>query len=411
MATHRFIQIHSLTSYPAALLNRDDAGLAKRIPFGGATRTRISSQCLKRHWRTFNGDDAISQVQPENMSNRSRHIFDDLIFDKLVKRGKDPEAARIATKALAAVMLGKRPDKGENDEDGKSAKRKGADDILMTPQVTVFGPAEVEFMLNEALRLCELAESKPDEFKAKVNGKEAARAALAREIKGKREENLRELALNAGLDAAMFGRMVTGDILARVDAALHVAHAFTVHGEQAESDYFSAVDDLRQEGPEAELGAGHINSSELTSGLYYGYVAIDVPGLVGNLGDDRKLAAEVVRRMVHLIATVSPGAKLGSTAPHAYAHLMLAEAASAQPRTLANAFLTPVRIAPDVIANAYDALAAHLGELDGCYGRTARNAIALGAGSRLAPVLNDNERAPSLAELARWVAARVEETE
>src|SRR5262249_27977986 len=50
-AMSRFVQIHSLTSYPAALLNPDDAGLAKRMPYGGASRIRISSQCLKRHWR------------------------------------------------------------------------------------------------------------------------------------------------------------------------------------------------------------------------------------------------------------------------------------------------------------------------------------------------------------------------
>ena len=30
----RFLQIHFLTSYPATLLNRDDSGLAKRLPFG-----------------------------------------------------------------------------------------------------------------------------------------------------------------------------------------------------------------------------------------------------------------------------------------------------------------------------------------------------------------------------------------
>ena len=51
MPDPRFLQIHTLHSYPAALLNRDDSGLAKRMPFGGAVRTRISSQCLKRHWR------------------------------------------------------------------------------------------------------------------------------------------------------------------------------------------------------------------------------------------------------------------------------------------------------------------------------------------------------------------------
>ena len=41
MTSPRFVQIHFLTSYPAALLNRDDAGLAKRLPFGGVTRTLL----------------------------------------------------------------------------------------------------------------------------------------------------------------------------------------------------------------------------------------------------------------------------------------------------------------------------------------------------------------------------------
>lgn len=53
----RFLQFHTLTSYPAVLLNRDDAGFAKQLPFGSALRTRISSQCLKAalediRWRT-----------------------------------------------------------------------------------------------------------------------------------------------------------------------------------------------------------------------------------------------------------------------------------------------------------------------------------------------------------------------
>ena len=32
MTLPRFLQIHTLHNYPAALLNRDDAGLAKRLP-------------------------------------------------------------------------------------------------------------------------------------------------------------------------------------------------------------------------------------------------------------------------------------------------------------------------------------------------------------------------------------------
>ena len=57
MSLPRFLQVHTLTSYPAVLLNRDDAGLAKRLPYGGSVRTRVSSQCLKRHWRTVRGDE------------------------------------------------------------------------------------------------------------------------------------------------------------------------------------------------------------------------------------------------------------------------------------------------------------------------------------------------------------------
>ena len=59
MPTPRFLQIHTLHSYPAALLNRDDSGLAKRLSFGGSVRTRVSSQCLKRHWRTADDEFAL----------------------------------------------------------------------------------------------------------------------------------------------------------------------------------------------------------------------------------------------------------------------------------------------------------------------------------------------------------------
>ncbi|HVA67880.1 MAG TPA: type I-E CRISPR-associated protein Cas7/Cse4/CasC [Candidatus Binataceae bacterium] len=400
MASHRFIQIHSLTSYPAALLNRDDAGLAKRIPFGGATRTRISSQCLKRHWRTADDAEALRNCADGQTSVRSRLSFDRHVYRPLVEEDRlDHALAHAVTEAVMALTLGEsakaKAEKKKLAEDGDAAAPG-----VQSNQVTVLGRPELDFLRAEARTICGL-----------VRDSKGAADAVKKHFTRDRIDNLRALKLGAGLDAAMFGRMVTGDILARVDAAIHVAHAFTVHGEQSESDYFSAVDDILKDSPEGGLGSGHINSSELTSGLFYGYVAIDLHGLIRNLGDDRALAAEVTRRMIHLIATVTPGAKLGSTAPHAYADLMMVEAASAQPRTLANAFLTPVRLAPDPLVNAYDALAAHLGQLDRFYDRTARNAIALGQAERLKPVLNDSERASSLAELARWAATRVEDSE
>ena len=46
-----FVQIHMLQSMPPGNLNRDDTGQPKKCIFGGVTRGRISSQCLKRNIR------------------------------------------------------------------------------------------------------------------------------------------------------------------------------------------------------------------------------------------------------------------------------------------------------------------------------------------------------------------------
>lgn len=82
---NRFIQIHFLTSYPSSLLNRDDAGFAKRVPFGGTVRTRVSSQCLKRHWRTFEGEFSLRELG--DLSIRSRITFDRFVVEPLVAEG------------------------------------------------------------------------------------------------------------------------------------------------------------------------------------------------------------------------------------------------------------------------------------------------------------------------------------
>ena len=47
-----FIQLHMLVSYPPSNLNRDDLGRPKTAVMGRTQRLRISSQSLKRAWRT-----------------------------------------------------------------------------------------------------------------------------------------------------------------------------------------------------------------------------------------------------------------------------------------------------------------------------------------------------------------------
>lgn len=425
----RFIQLHTLTSYPAALLNRDDAGFAKRLPFGGATRTRVSSQCLKRHWRSFEGAHALRNLA-SGVSTRSREIFERVVQPGLAEAGLDAEKAALVARLLKiAVLKGEKGLKAGGDKPKKGRKGKaeepvveasdssaGADDI--ESQVIPIGPKEVAFLIQLGTKIA-----------AQVTDAASGREALMAELKGEGFENLRALKSNAGLDAALFGRMVTSDILARCDAAVHVAHAFTVHADLSEADYFSAVDDLVQN--DGELGSGHIGSTELTSGLFYGYVAVDVPLLVANLtgrpaGEwqqaDRNLPAQVLRELVHLVATVTPGAKLGSTAPHSFAHLVLAEAGDRQPCTLANAFIPVVPGSADLIGAAYQALAEEACDLDWNYpqaptrahlvrgrdGRIARLAVtpptAEGAAN---PRPGDLGKRMHLDALATWVEAQV----
>lgn len=381
----RFLQIHTLTSYPATLLNRDDAGLAKRMPFGGAERTRISSQCLKRHWRTSDGPHRLYGIDDVPRSIRSRVTFEEKIVAPLIEEGLDAARVRAATDDVMAKVLGKSAK--------AKAKKKDADaePKAETGQVTVLGEPELDYL--RGLVRAVAADEAPI--------KQAIKAHLGdREMK----KNLEGLKLAAGLDAALFGRMVTSDVLAQGDAAVHVAHALTVHANAAEPDYFSVVDDLVKEAGEA--GSGHVNTAELTAGVFYGYVVVDVQQLVDNLSGDRVMAGEVVRRLVHLIATESPGAKKGSTAPYALSHLVLAEAGDWQPRTLANAFLRPVPGRGDVLEGAYRKLGEHLAELDQMYAQpTERRLSAMGPVDALGEGLADRGALPATAE---WLAAQIQ---
>lgn len=357
MTEPRFIQIHWLSGYPASLLNRDDAGLAKRLPFGGTTRTRVSSQCLKRHWRTMEDDEiALSAIPGTDIGIRSKEAVERRIVNGLAaETGVSESVVTSVEQAFVSHIYAE----GANDK----KKR----------QALLFGEAELRYLRDKAR---EIISNAADE--------KAAKEMTTAFFKDKEErKNISQLVEDSrvpeSLTTALFGRMVTSDALANRDAAIHVAHAFTVHEQEVDLDYFTVVDDLKNRSEGDDAGAAGIFDTELTSGLFYGYTVVDVPLLVSNLEGckpadwldaeaDRSLAAEVVRRLIHLIATVSPGAKKGSTAPYAWAEAMLVEAGRRQPRTLANAFRAAVPLRGDVRDATVAAMLDQVGAMDGVYG-------------------------------------------
>lgn len=353
MTVPRFLQIHTLHNYPAALLNRDDAGLAKRLPYGDAVRTRISSQCLKRHWRVADDAFALSRLDVP-MAVRSRET-PRLIRDRMIAGGVAEPLAQIAVEALRAGGL---VDKAK-DLKGKEA--------LQTGQAVLLGYAEIEYLVRRCAALA-----------AEHTEEKALKTAITGFLK-EEKKNIEALRLGSGLESALFGRMVTSDVLASRNAAVYVAHSFTVHEAQVENDYFTVVDDLLQAA--GESGSAGIFDTELATGLYYGYLVIDVPQLVANLEGvsirdwatatpaQRELAGRVVQSLMHLVATVSPGAKRGSTAPFEWAKFMLVEAGDWQPRSLAGAFQNALPQAqPALRQAAVQRLADEIARMDAAYG-------------------------------------------
>lgn len=374
MPNVRFLQIHSLHGYPAVLLNRDDSGLAKRLTYGGTTRTRISSQCLKRHWRVSDDIYALSGIDGATAAIRSREIVTRRVIEPLIEAGHDEEIVKVIGEEFQLAVYG---DKG--------GTRTGRQPLLL-------GEPEIEYLARKAQKI---ADAHGTESEAAEEAAKAWRKSANANMKNLREN----CSLPGGLIAALFGRMVTSDVEANMDAAVHVAHAFTVHEEESESDYFTVVDDLHR--IEDDAGADHIGESELTSGLFYGYVVLDREMLLRNLPSDTEMAGEVTRRLVHLIATVTPGAKLGSTAPYDYASWLLIEAGEHQPRSLAEAFRKPCKALVD---DAEAAVNAHIEKIDAAYGKneTRRSMSLTGtpiSGAELLP----------LSDLAAWAGSTIQE--
>jgi CRISPR system Cascade subunit CasC len=407
----RFIQIHTLHNYPGALLNRDDAGLAKRLPYGDAVRTRISSQCLKRHWRVAEDHFSLASLGVP-MAVRSRgfaeRILETLVEDGISENIATPIAAALRDafkkdlkKLIKAATTPKKAKGKKGASDVDEAEEDEATENADQKQAILLGVSEFAYLTRLA-----------QEVAGQVVQPADARLAMLHRLESE-QENLRTMEHSSGLESALFGRMVTSDVLASRDAAVYVAHAFTVHEAQVENDYFTVVDDLLREA--GELGSAGIFDTELASGLYYGYVVVDVPQLIANLEGEpakdwatlppekRELAGRVVQHLLHLIATVSPGAKRGSTAPFDWAKFLLVEVGDWQPRSLAGAFQNALPTDHAALREtAVQMLADEIGKLDDAYGATLdRRFLALDKVS-----VPNAQRLP-LSDLATWVQAYI----
>lgn len=353
-----FIQLHVLASYPPSNLNRDDLGRPKTAMMGGVNRLRVSSQSLKRAWRT---SEIFKEAFGDHLGIRTKEMGWNIylalkggkaLADVLEERDAAPARTAVAEKkaiewsqAIAAVFGKlKKVESPKTDKDKK--------DSLCVEQMVHFSPDEIA----------------------------AIDALLARLVESGKDPSEEDLALlreeNSAVDIAMFGRMLASSPSFNCEAAVQVAHAITVHRVAVEDDYFTAVDDLNR-GIE-DVGAAHVGQAEFAAGLYYAYLCINRDLLVENLGGKSELADKAIAALTEAAAKVGPKGKQNSFASRAYASYILAERGSQQPRSLAVAFLKPVS-GEDYLTAAVNALEKTRENMEKAYGACAREVARMNA--------------------------------
>ena len=305
-----FINFHILISHSPSCLNRDDMNMQKSAIFGGKRRVRVSSQSLKRTMRTSDyyrqhlGEPSIRTNHLFDFQNQAIAALSDRYDENLIKQaidyisGKDSSADKAKDDAVAAWVL-----------------------------------EEVAYFCDQIKKL------EAEGVDAKKMQKLIEKDGLA----------FRQAMAN-GLDIALSGRMATSGLMSevgKIDGALAVAHAITTHAVDADIDWFTAVDDLK------DLGSGHLGTQEFSSGVFYRYASLNLKQLQVNLGllpnikaeetaDSRAKALDIAAHVLHLLATEVPSAKQQSFAAHNLADLALVSF-SVQPISLANAFEKPIQ--------------------------------------------------------------------
>lgn len=324
-----FIQLHLLTVYPPANLNRDDTGRPKTATFGDAPRLRVSSQSLKRAWRT---SEVFARHLSGHLGTRTQRLGEE-VEKHLRGKGVDESRAHRIAREIADLFGKSKPESDKNP--------------AYIEQLAFISP-------EERAAAFELAE-------AAVHGKEIPRrnAGLLRHADG-------------AVDVAMFGRMLADDPDYNREAAVQVAHAITTHRVMVEDDYYTAVDDLKTAAE--DMGAGFVGELGFGAGVFYLYACIDRDLLTRNLGGDGELAAKGIEALVEAAATVSPRGKQASFASRARAEYLLVERGETAPRTLASAFLIPVR-GDDVLAESVKRLEGLRERFANVYGDVTESAV------------------------------------
>lgn len=326
-----FIQLHLLTAYAPSNLNRDDLGRPKTAKMGNTDRLRISSQSLKRAWRT---SDCFYQSLSDHIGVRSRRFARDWVYKPMIDNGISEKVAKESTIKIAGHF-------------GKVKAEKSPKDPLSNLEIEQL----VHISNNEQQAIKQLVDLLISEKRGPTDI----------EVKLLRKEN-------SSIDIALFGRMLADSPAFNIEAACQVSHALGVSTVTIEDDFFTAVDDLNNY--DVDAGSAHLGERGFASALFYTYVCISRDLLLENLNGDEVLVEKTLKALTESATKVAPTGMQNSFASRAYTSYLLIEKGSQQPRSLAVAYFKPIQ-SQDLVNDAITRLEDQRDKFDKVYGQCA----------------------------------------
>lgn len=314
----KFIDIHILQSVPASCINRDDSDQPKTVIYGGALRSRVSSQAWKRATRMrFEQESESIDTDEEFLKTYGTKNLVRLIAREMQEQKDDldeNEALDAAKECLSVALSTSKFESGK----GK--------DTYQTKTRYVMSLGQIRNLAKYCLthNQSDFAKDKT-EIKKLVTGKNS-------------------------LALSLFGRMVADDESLNVDASCQVAHAFTVNAISPQFDYFTAVDDFSD-----QQGSAFIQSAGYSTGVFYRYANINVSELEHNLGNE-ELTKLGLKRFLKDFALSMPTGKENSFANHTLPQYIEFNIRDTQPVNYASAFEKPIASKAGYMNKAVEAL-------------------------------------------------------
>ncbi len=351
------IEVHIIQNHAPSNLNRDESGSPKSAYFGGYRRARISSQCLKRAYRTSK---TFREEVNKDLGMHTTSMPDEVIRRALSKGITLSDEEQIKLKGLLKKVIKKgEGDGGDTSASDSDDKTEGQDVDKTAAQKDNLKTAQSVFWRERELNT--LAEG--------ING--------WAETDRKKEFDPKIVLKSVGLgwqgipvDMALFGRMVTSDLMHNIEASSQFAHSISTHEFTREFDLWTRVDDRRDKrldwykdafGAEGKLltGTDGMGDAEFTSACYYSYFNVDFEALTDNLtgksinhklsvtDEDqkkaKKCACDAVVGLLKAAIFERPTGKFNSMATPSLPTLVLVEVRDSHvPVSYADAFAKPI---------------------------------------------------------------------